>query len=74
MEIADGDEQQSMVGHAIGEATGRDAEKEAAKHDKKDVSGKSVVVLGLRQPRPRLPDGRAAAADAARRSTPAIPS
>jgi len=46
MEIADGDEQQSMVGHAIGEATGRDAEKAAAKHDKKDVSGKSVVVLG----------------------------
>src|SRR6478735_7777374 len=45
MEIADGDEQQSMVGHAIGEATGRD-EKDAAKHDKKDISGKSVVVLG----------------------------
>jgi hypothetical protein len=46
MEIADGDEQQSMVGHAIGEATGRDAEKATAKRDKKDVSGKSVVVLG----------------------------
>src|SRR6185503_4715041 len=46
MEIADGDEQQSMVGHAIGEATGRDAEKDAAKHDKKDISDKSVVVLG----------------------------
>ena len=46
MEIAGGDEQQSMVGHAIGEATGRDAEKAAAKQDKKDVSGKSVVVLG----------------------------
>jgi hypothetical protein len=47
MEVADGDEQQSMVGHAIGEATGTgDGKKQAKKADKKDVSGKSVVVLG----------------------------
>src|SRR5262249_47970032 len=39
--VADGDEQSSMVGHAIGEATGR---KEKPK--KNDLSGKEVVVLG----------------------------
>jgi uncharacterized membrane protein YvlD (DUF360 family) len=39
--VADGDEQSSMVGHAIGEATGR---KEKPK--KNDVSGQEVVVLG----------------------------
>jgi uncharacterized membrane protein YvlD (DUF360 family) len=41
-EIAGGDEQHAMVGHAIGEATG----KEPKKRSKKDVSGEQVVVLG----------------------------
>ncbi len=40
-EIAGGDEQDSMVGHAIGEATGK---KEKPK--KNDVSGREVIVLG----------------------------
>jgi uncharacterized membrane protein YvlD (DUF360 family) len=39
--IAGGDEQSAMVGHAVGEATGR-SEKPA----KSDVSGRKVVVLG----------------------------
>jgi uncharacterized membrane protein YvlD (DUF360 family) len=42
-EIADGDEQDSMVGHALSEATGRTPQK---KRSKKDVSGEDVVVLG----------------------------
>ncbi|MGH3076958.1 MAG: phage holin family protein, partial [Gaiellaceae bacterium] len=41
-EVAGGDEQQSMVGHALGEATG----KKPKKRSKKDVSGEEVVVLG----------------------------
>jgi uncharacterized membrane protein YvlD (DUF360 family) len=41
-EIAGGDEQNSMVGHAVGEATG----KQEKKKSKKDVSGEEVVVLG----------------------------
>ncbi len=44
-EMAGGDEQDSMVGHAIGEATGRTQEK-TKKRSKKDVSGESAVVLG----------------------------
>jgi uncharacterized membrane protein YvlD (DUF360 family) len=40
-EIAGGDEQHSMVGHAVGEATGKQEKK-----SKKDVSGEDVVVLG----------------------------
>jgi uncharacterized membrane protein YvlD (DUF360 family) len=40
-EVAGGDEQEAMVGHAIGEATGK-----AKKPSKKDVSGREVVVLG----------------------------
>jgi uncharacterized membrane protein YvlD (DUF360 family) len=43
-EIAGGDEQHSMVGNAIGEATG--ATPKAKKRSKKDVSGEDVVVLG----------------------------
>jgi uncharacterized membrane protein YvlD (DUF360 family) len=39
--IGGGDEQDSMVGHAVGEATGR-----KGKRAKDDVSGRSVVVLG----------------------------
>jgi len=42
-EHAGGDEQDSMVGHALGEATGRT---QKAKRPKNDVSGESVVVLG----------------------------
>ena len=42
-EVAGGDEQDSMVGHALGEATGRTQKK---KRPKNDVSGESVVVLG----------------------------
>jgi uncharacterized membrane protein YvlD (DUF360 family) len=41
-EFAGGDEQEAMVGHAISEATGRDAEK----RPKNDVSDRDVVVLG----------------------------
>ena len=40
--VAGGDEQDAMVGHAIGEATG----KKTKKPSKKDVSGQEVVVLG----------------------------
>ena len=42
-EMAGGDEQDSMVGHALGEATGRTKKQ---KRPKNDVSGESVVVLG----------------------------
>ena len=41
--VGGGDEQDAMVGHAMGEATGRAPEK---KRSKKDVSGEQVVVLG----------------------------
>jgi hypothetical protein len=41
---AGGDEQNQMVGLAIGEATGRTPKREKA--SKKDVSGRQVVVLG----------------------------
>ena len=40
--FAGGDEQDAMVGHAVGEATGRKPEKRA----KNDVSDREVVVLG----------------------------
>src|SRR5688500_3748929 len=42
-EVAGGDEQDAMVGHALGEATGRAPTKKRAKND---VSGESAVVLG----------------------------
>ena len=42
--VAGGDEQNHMVGLAIGEATGRAGK--PAKRSKKDVSGRQVVVLG----------------------------
>jgi uncharacterized membrane protein YvlD (DUF360 family)/predicted AlkP superfamily pyrophosphatase or phosphodiesterase len=42
-EVAGGDEQNSMVGHAFGEATGRTQKQ---KRQKNDVSGEQVVVLG----------------------------
>src|SRR4029078_8208830 len=41
--VGGGDEQDAMVGHAMGEGTGRAPEK---KRSKKDVSGEQVVVLG----------------------------
>jgi uncharacterized membrane protein YvlD (DUF360 family) len=41
--VAGGDEQQSMVGHALGEATGAKPDK---KRKKNDVSDKDVVVMG----------------------------
>jgi uncharacterized membrane protein YvlD (DUF360 family) len=43
-EIAGGDEQHSMVGNAIGEATG--STPKSQKRSKKDVSSEDVVVLG----------------------------
>jgi uncharacterized membrane protein YvlD (DUF360 family) len=43
-EIAGGDEQHSMVGNALGEATG--STPKSQKRSKKDVSGEDVVVLG----------------------------
>jgi uncharacterized membrane protein YvlD (DUF360 family) len=42
-DFAGGDEQSAMVGHALGEATGRTAKK---KRPKNDVSDRSVIVLG----------------------------
>jgi uncharacterized membrane protein YvlD (DUF360 family) len=42
--VADGDEQQSMVGLAVGEATGRT--ENVQEPEKHDVSGKQVIVLG----------------------------
>jgi hypothetical protein len=42
-EVAGGDEQDAMVGHALGEATGRAPKKKRAKND---VSDESAVVLG----------------------------
>jgi uncharacterized membrane protein YvlD (DUF360 family)/predicted AlkP superfamily pyrophosphatase or phosphodiesterase len=42
--IAGGDEQNAMVGHALGEATGRGGKPE--KRSKKDVSDRQAVVLG----------------------------
>ena len=44
-EFAGGDEQNVMVGHALGEATGRTDEREK-KRPKNDVSDREVVVLG----------------------------
>jgi len=41
--LAGGDEQDAMVGHALGEATGRQSKEKRAKND---VSGENVVVLG----------------------------
>jgi uncharacterized membrane protein YvlD (DUF360 family) len=41
--IAGGDEQSSMVGHALGDATGKASDK---KRHKNDVSDKDVVVMG----------------------------
>jgi hypothetical protein len=41
-EVAGGDEQEAMVGHALGEATG----KKPKSKSKKDVSGERAVVLG----------------------------
>jgi uncharacterized membrane protein YvlD (DUF360 family) len=43
IEVAGGDEQHSMVAHAVGEATGRP---DKTKRSKKDVSDQFVVVLG----------------------------
>ncbi len=42
IDMAGGDEQSSMVGHAVGEATGKKAKKRA----KNDVSGLPAVVMG----------------------------
>jgi uncharacterized membrane protein YvlD (DUF360 family) len=42
-EMAGGDEQDSMVGHALGEATGRSGKQKRAKND---VSDQKVVVMG----------------------------
>ena len=44
--LVGGDEQDAMVGHAVGEATGRQPKKK--KKSKKDVSGEQAVVLGAR--------------------------
>ena len=43
--VTGGDEQRSMVGLAVGEATGRPDEQQG-KRSKNDVSGRAVVVLG----------------------------
>ena len=60
--VADGDEQNAMVGLAVGEATGRTEKvQEAEKHD---VSDKQVIVLGLGKPGTDLADGGATQAHA----------
>ena len=58
--VAGGDEQQAMVGHAVGEATG--AQGEAKREERRLRRGRRRARLG--QPRARLPDGGAAPADA----------
>ena len=57
--IAGGDEQSSMVGHAVSEATGKQAE---AAQERRLRPGRRRARLG--QPRARLPDGGAPPADA----------
>ena len=57
--IAGGDEQHSMVGLAVGEATGKQA-----KRPKNDVSEPGRRRARVGQPRARLPDGGAPPADA----------
>ena len=66
--IAGGDEQSSMVGLAVGEATGKQAKKA-----KNDVSDQRRRRARLRQPRARLPHGGAPPPDARgdRRAPPA---
>ena len=60
-EFAGGDEQSSMVGHAVAEATGT-TERKAKKRPEERRLRPPRRRHGLRQPRPRLPDGRAAPA------------
>ncbi len=68
-EIAGGDEQNAMVGHAIKEATGT-----KVKRPKNDVSDRACRRARLREPRARLPDGGAATAHArGDRGTPPTP-
>ena len=61
-EIAGGDEQTAMVGHALGEATGRKEEKRAEERRLRPRGRRPR----LRQPRTDLPDGGAAAPDPGR--------
>ncbi len=65
--LTSGDENDRDRRHAFGEATGRDVKEE--KRAKNDVSGGGRRRARLGQPRSRLPDGRAAPTDAARRSS-----
>ncbi len=58
--FAGGDEQSAMVGHAVSEATGRE-DGEAPEERRLRPRGRRAR---LRQPRPRLPDGGEAPADA----------
>ena len=69
--VAGGDEQHQMVGHAIGEATGRPASRRSGRRTTSPTGRMRRPRLG--QPRARLPDGRAAPADARgdRRAPPA---
>ena len=60
--IEGGDEQQAMTGLALGEAVGATAKAPKASKDKVGDRPRGRARLG--QPRARLPDGRAAAADA----------
>ena len=71
--VAGEDESRTNVGVAFDEATGQGDESGEKRSPKKDVSGQDVVVLGSGNLGPRLPDGRAAAADAGgdRRAPPA---
>ncbi len=62
-DLAGGDEQDAMVGNALGEATGPDAEAEAGE-ERRQRRERRRPRLG--QPRARLPDGGAAAAHARR--------
>ena len=61
-DMSGGDEQSSMVGHALGEATGTRGQEGEAQEERRLRQGRRRD--GLRQPRPRLPDGGAPPADA----------
>ncbi len=65
-----GDEQNAMVGLAVGEATGTDTSKKRPKNDVSDRAGRRP---GLGKPRAHLPHGRATPHDARGDRGPATP-
>ena len=59
-----GDENETAVGLALEEARDADATTPTTDGGTRRLDDRAVVVLALRQPRPRLPDGGAASSDA----------